>query len=406
MNSDLQHKIIYVECNEHYRFVEQLRSTACPCVTHGGQLCNDRFSSNTALLKHMNDKHNGLTICKLCLEFRPLFISEHIVLTPAALKLHNKFGDTTVPSKGDSNVMLNVHKNKLNAGHKLCSFCKDYYYDSAMLYTHMQSVHHTCYMCPSNLMFRYYNTIQSLRDHYRSDHMICEICDQNPAVHEAGINVSFKDFREYSGHMREFHGIAQAQLMNSFRVGVGSNASSSRSSQQGGATSGPYIDLDMGTANPNYSGERQGGAGTGSVGNQDARGGGGGVVIPSNMQIAGRVTGSGRFAPLSQAELAMQRASEEANAALARGNKGNKTAFDSNFPSLGGGSSSATTAAPFMHQRATKKSTTSTTEGDFPSLGGGTVKAPPKPHPLSVINSRQQEAKVLQQKLKEKVLFC
>jgi hypothetical protein len=115
-------------------------------------------------------------------------------------------------------------------------------------------------------MYRYYQTISTLHEHYHSSHIVCTICEASPHVIESGSPIAFRDTREYVEHMQSYHSShSHSSSSNNnnnqkitFRIGntyhsqYNQNAKSSSSSSYNNSNSRvlPYVDLQMGSANP------------------------------------------------------------------------------------------------------------------------------------------------------------
>ncbi len=205
--------VLLVDCKDHFKDIQRLRSLSCPvrgCKysnLHGSSSGSGngeaekayheksyaRFSSNSQLLKHMKECHgNEATLCTLCLEHRPLFVSEQCVFTPQQLAAHMMLGSSSSSrtSASSAKKMTSSHSTAGGADdtggsnaavtavaagaaavrHRRCEFCASYFFDAAALYQHMQREHFTCHLCPAHLMFRYYDTFVSLQSHFRQDH--------------------------------------------------------------------------------------------------------------------------------------------------------------------------------------------------------------------------------------------
>lgn len=114
---------------------------------------------------------------------------------------------------------------------------------------------------------------------------------------------------EHDHHLRECHGIRKGtskvtlgQISRTSVIGAagGGGTAGGGGGAGGGAGDGggvSWVDLDMSLPNPND-------ARGGSVGGNGRRGGAGGapnpnmgsnIVIPPNMRVAGRITGTGRY---------------------------------------------------------------------------------------------------------------
>jgi len=245
IRSDPVAGFLYVDCAAHFTQLEELKAVVCPLRS-----CRVRFSSVPALQKHLAEAHHGLTLCTLCVDNRPIFISEHRVMNKRLLIKHQR-GEETAAELAQSTTE-NIH----TTGHPSCSFCLEPFFDKAALYAHMQRTYFTCHLCPQQHMFRYYIDALAIQEHHRRDHIVCSICEAVPSLVEAGVAISFRDVREYSEHMRHFHNTANAavssQRGSSFRLGAPAAGYNYQSLVCPRRTRGglQVVDLDMGSANP------------------------------------------------------------------------------------------------------------------------------------------------------------
>ncbi|CAN0468086.1 unnamed protein product, partial [Ectocarpus sp. 8 AP-2014] len=77
-------------------------------------------------MEHMKGFHQRF-FCQLCLEGRPLFLSEQEVFTASGLRKHEA---------------------RVEGGHPLCRFCnKRRFFDNTALYDHMTGTHINCHLC-------------------------------------------------------------------------------------------------------------------------------------------------------------------------------------------------------------------------------------------------------------------
>jgi hypothetical protein len=161
---DIDHtsSMMFVDCKQHYHELQKLRSIICPLKN-----CKERLPSEDALLKHLGEKHPNQTMCKLCLQFRPLFIPEHRIMTPAQLKKHMSDPPGAMTGAGGDK----------SGGHPLCLFCDEHFFDAYQLYLHMKQEHQTCHLCPAKYQHRFYCNMEQLAEHLREEHFLCEICD-------------------------------------------------------------------------------------------------------------------------------------------------------------------------------------------------------------------------------------
>lgn len=334
---------LFVDCAQHFEEIERLRSITCPLKS-----CHARFPTVRALTKHLHDLHDGLTLCTLCVENRPLFISEFAVMTPKQLEAHLKGQKSGAPHSA----------NEHTAGHPSCQFCTERFFDKAGLYYHMQRNYFTCHLCPRQHMFRYYVDAQALREHHHREHIVCHVCAAVPQLVESGVAVAFRDAQEYSEHMRQVHNTQVSSIAGvsgnklSFRLGASStyqNTVNNVRRDKHGRPRATVVDLDMGTADPFNRSETltttdgRAGASRGAPAVPRPAGDSVAQLIPANMRIAGRITGAGRFAALDNNDLLLQAMAEEYAAAereqqLRSGNGGGKKSLrldrDTSFPAL------------------------------------------------------------------------
>ena len=109
--------------------------------------------------------------------------------------------------------------------------------------------------------------MSTLHEHYHSSHIVCTICEASPHVIESGSPIAFRDTREYVEHMQSYHNSSHSSNNNNqkitFRIGntyhsqYNQNAKSSSNSSSNSSYNYnnnsrvlPYVDLQMGSANP------------------------------------------------------------------------------------------------------------------------------------------------------------
>ena len=393
-------RMIFFDCSSHLKSLEKLISICCPL-----QDCGRMFPSNRRLLDHLNHQHMGLTICNICLDHRQLFIPEHKVVTKSELKQHMNGSKESMQSAVTSSKGERERDAYFTQGHPRCEFCRSHYFDSSALYSHMQSAHETCHLCPGRMMFRYYRNIASIQQHYRKNHIVCDSCYEIEERRLSGEAVAFNTYSEYSTHMTEYHGLSsrdcRIRFENSLQRQTASSSYVSSSQQDAG-----FFDLDMGSANPysfpsssnesnnnnsssnnnnnrpNRSNPERNTAAVNAIMSNALSSGASSnltVSIPPNMQIAGRISGSGRFTAKSESDLLMQAmAEEQANAVKKEHNIMNQWAFKSirqpdSFPELAVSNRASTSAAVASSVSAPSSSSSSTA-----------------PHPLSLVNSKQK----------------
>lgn len=435
---DIDHRagIVFADCKDHFREMDKIRSIVCPL-----KKCNLRFPSQDILLKHLNTAHPGQNLCTLCLKNRPLFISEHNLMTTSELKKHMSAPPGALTGAGGDKT----------AGHPLCLFCNEHFFDSQALYLHMKQEHQSCHLCPTSYQFRFYPSIDELRVHLHDEHFVCHICEKASANGDEGPGVfgsSFRSHGEYSSHLQSFHGVRNASVSLGFRVGYNDNGDDNGSRRGGKQKQNSrasrnqlqFLDLDMASADPNRfissqnqhrnpqgsaqarvssagdsSGLREQNSSTrDAIGQQiesamttEARRRqlfhlqtsaaiAATPLVPAHMRVAGRIV-AGRFQKDAEDDVLQKAADEQALLAsathsTARGparwteRSNNSSSMNMAFPAL---SSSASTAArPKQND-------------DNQSLKGPA----PAPHPLSLIGGIQREAAARRAAEEEKKSF-
>jgi hypothetical protein len=317
--TDPASRLVYFKCDNYYSQLEDLKSIHCPCkecyhpcVTtgRGGGGKKDRkivkFPNYKQLNNHLHSQHENITLCNLCLENRPLFLSEHQIIPRNELKKHNQ------------------------EKHFFCQFCSVYFFDKNALYQHLQAAHHNCHLCDAKMMFRYYKDLNSLRDHHRTVHFVCSLCDGNPEMRNSDISYAFRTLEDYCFHMKDIHSIVETNYRG--RQGASSTFSSLTASlfSFGGRhqpdNANAFFDLDVGSANPFPQTQYEEGKESSSSSTGLPRFPALETVhihgempppeqlIPANMKIAGKVTGSGvMLNSLDKADLALQEAADQAH---------------------------------------------------------------------------------------------
>lgn len=252
---DVDHRagMVYADCKNHFREMDKIRSIVCPL-----KKCNMRFPSQDNLLKHLTAAHSGQNLCTLCLKNRPLFIPEHQLMTTGELKKHMSAPPGALTGAGGDKT----------AGHPLCLFCDQHFFDSHALYIHMKQEHQSCHLCPASYQFRFYPSVDELRTHLQREHFVCNICEKANANGNDGPGIfgsSFRTHGDYSAHLLSFHGVRNSSMTLGFRVeysadsnnngGRGSGRSNqSRRSRQNQLQ---FLDLDMAAADPNRNSSNQ-----------------------------------------------------------------------------------------------------------------------------------------------------
>lgn len=424
---DIDHRagIVFADCKDHFREMDKIRSIVCPL-----KKCNLRFPSQDVLLKHLNTAHPGQNLCILCLKNRPLFISEHSLMTTGELKKHMSAPPGALTGAGGDKT----------AGHPLCLFCNEHFFDSQALYLHMKQEHQSCHLCPTSYQFRFYPTMDELRTHLHDEHFVCNLCEKASANGEEGPGVfgsSFRSHGEYSSHLQSFHGVRNASVSLGFRVGYNDNGDGN-AGRHGGKqrhnTRTPrnqlqFLDLDMASADPNrnissqhqHRNRQESGQARLSAANNSSELRGQNStsasavgpqiesamaiearrrqlfhlqtsaaiaatpLVPAHMRVAGRVV-AGRFQRDSEDDVIQKAADEQALLASAthgtsqRRVPGGWTERSSNLSSMN-------MAFPALSSSATTAARPKQNEDDQPLKGPAAA-----PHPLSLISGIQREA--------------
>jgi hypothetical protein len=352
---------IYHKCKDHYKDMENMRSIICPikrCAkTH------ERFTTEDLLLNHLKTVHQ-LAICKLCLTHRPLFISEQKLMTESELQKHVKKNDAS--------------------GHPVCQFCNQNFFDTNQLFAHLRTDHPICHLCPQQYQHRYYRNIEFLWDHLSASHIICEHCNisSNSVVTEDLIvYASFNSHGDYCDHQARSHGISRSSQSTQNLLGFQYDHNNPTQIQQKKDHKGrhinaaPYIDMDISPnlIPANYN-RRQNAAPVVRRDTADL------FVIPDGMRVAGRITGTGRFRRGEEDELLQQTA--EYNAALISAS--DRRGSSSNWSNIIGSNRMGSRNEDQFPQLAISTENKQSDEG-----------ATKEPHPLSVMNSKQQMADAL-----------
>lgn len=318
--------MIYFDCRDHYEAMSHMKSIHCPCME---AKCTFTAASYPALMQHVNNHHKNVCLCQLCLENRPLFMDEHEVMTKKEFTAHMKGMDNA-----ESPHFHDDFPNRFTAGHPRCQFCKTHFFDQTALYNHLQREHFTCHLCDSSKMFRYYQDLNGLRAHHRQSHFVCELCDHEQEMQTSDVNYAFRTVGEFTHHMRDVHALRDSHQRY---LVTGKQHVSSASN-----TATTYYDLDVGSANPYNPTQSQAVRAPGSQQQQQHHSHRGQEsnpsvqLIPPNMRVAGRISGTGRLFGPDSSDLAMQAMSESAYRAAAQRNRFIKPAkmTEQSFPSL------------------------------------------------------------------------
>lgn len=185
----------------------------CKCPT-----CSTVKRDMKSLRGHVYGEHK-MQICTLCVEHKQVFPSEHKIYTQGQYETHLRRGD------GDG-----------SKGHPSCEFCRTRFYSSTELFMHLVKDHESCFLCEkAGISFKYYKDYNSLEDHFRRDHLICE-----DPVCIAKRFMAFSNEIDQAAHNKMWH--PEMQLRQSiptfFKV---RRANSTSSSANGNSNSGSTL---------------------------------------------------------------------------------------------------------------------------------------------------------------------
>ncbi|KAJ4441141.1 hypothetical protein ANN_10991 [Periplaneta americana] len=129
-------------------------------LEHVCKVCHGRpaFRTFQNLKDHMRKEHE-LYYCDLCVENLKIFTGERRSYTRQELALHRRKGDPD---------------DRSHRGHPLCEFCDQRYMDNDELFRHLRRDHLFCHFCDADGFHQYYSSYDYLRDHFRSEHFLCE----------------------------------------------------------------------------------------------------------------------------------------------------------------------------------------------------------------------------------------
>ncbi|XP_014240211.1 E3 ubiquitin-protein ligase ZNF598 isoform X2 [Cimex lectularius] len=120
--------------------------------------CGKIWANFNELRDHVRRVHQ-LTYCDLCVDNLKILTSERRCYTRKELAEHRRHGDPN---------------DRSHRGHPLCKFCETRYMDNDELYRHVRRDHLYCHFCDADGIHQYYKTYDSLREHFRAEHFLCE----------------------------------------------------------------------------------------------------------------------------------------------------------------------------------------------------------------------------------------
>uniref|UniRef100_A0A8C4QG68 RING-type E3 ubiquitin transferase n=1 Tax=Eptatretus burgeri TaxID=7764 RepID=A0A8C4QG68_EPTBU len=129
-------------------------------LSHTCPLCPklQPFGTLGQLQAHMRRVHD-LHACDLCLKHLKIFTHERRWYSRQDLAQHRRSGDT---------------QDRSHRGHPLCQFCSVRFLDNDELLRHLRQNHYYCHFCDADGSNEYYSDYESLKDHFRRAHFLCE----------------------------------------------------------------------------------------------------------------------------------------------------------------------------------------------------------------------------------------
>ena len=331
--------MIFVDCVSHYHTLDVMRSFICPIPD-----CSLRFAGISKLQKHLSDVH-GRQMCTLCVEHRPIFVSEHRLYDSKQLIDH---------INAPPGAYVTAEQDKIG-GHPPCKFCNENFFDAQQLIQHMRTRHPSCPLCsPPPPLLRFYEDDHLLKHHIKQCHYICTICD-NSSFSSSSIQMdprmilsfSYLTSLELESHLQSQHGYtgnkASMTALCHFQT-------SKREIHLNSDTSS--IEIDTSSPDPyrirhpqpqphknsknnkNHQHQHQHRKPNQSLLSSSTRGGRG-IEIPSHMKVAGVVTGSGLFRKDASLVSLQEYCEDQANESRRRNrNNKNNTLSNEEFPVL------------------------------------------------------------------------
>lgn len=150
--------------------------------------CPERIAfQNFLLLKEHMRRNHELFYCELCVENLKILTCERRCYTRSELDQHRKSGDPD---------------DKSHKGHPLCQFCDKRYMDKDELCRHLRRDHLYCHFCDADGYNHYYSSYDTLRDHFRSEHYLCE----EGECYEEKFTAVFRTDIDLKAHRASVHG--------------------------------------------------------------------------------------------------------------------------------------------------------------------------------------------------------
>ncbi|PSN32860.1 hypothetical protein C0J52_10305 [Blattella germanica] len=149
---DKKFKICFDSSDIHSAYNRLLEHVCNICPGHPA------YRTFQNLKDHMRKEHE-LHYCDLCVENLKIFTGERRCYTRQELALHRRKGDPD---------------DRSHRGHPLCEFCDQRYMDNDELFRHLRRDHLFCHFCDADGYHQYYSSYEYLREHFRSEHFLCE----------------------------------------------------------------------------------------------------------------------------------------------------------------------------------------------------------------------------------------
>ena len=196
--------------------------TSCWEIAEDGSQSQEPFRTMGLLHDHLWAEHK-LKYCRVCLENRPIFLSEHNTYTDAELDKHCK----GICAKDDGGF----------SGHPACLFCQKRFFDGDGLLKHMQLAHMSCDTCNSTeFTFVFYKDRPALLSHFDRVHKLCT--HRDCVALDPMLRVFATDI-ELQAHMQRKHGETAKLDLSSLGFRFGVNDRSSRPTPAAAATGEP-----------------------------------------------------------------------------------------------------------------------------------------------------------------------
>ncbi|KAG1669280.1 E3 ubiquitin-protein ligase [Nymphon striatum] len=152
---------------------------------------------------NMLEKVHEKFFCDLCIEDLNIFTHERKSYNRKDLARHRRIGDVDDTSY---------------RGHPLCKFCDKRFMDNDILFKHLRRDHYFCHFCDCDGNNEYYGDYESLRNHYKGEHFLCEedSCrdEKFTSVFRSDIDLKAHKSQEHSRNMSK----AQAKQTRTLEI--------------------------------------------------------------------------------------------------------------------------------------------------------------------------------------------